>query len=139
MDIPISSALAYPPALLHPSFSSRRGNLSNYHRCSPTAKHCFTGLYSLWLAVPPGLTGGTFVDTPVKQGWCYVVKARFFHEDASSSAGKNKGPEAELATRLVLWDMRDLKRMSTPAKKRGQWEVGEEERAMIVCVSVIVF
>lgn len=123
-----------PPAPFRLSSSSHRGNLSKYDRSSPSAEHCFTGLRSLWLAVPPGLTGGTFVDTPVKQGWCYVVKARVFHEVASPSAGKNKGPEAELTTRLALWDMRDLKKMSTPAMKRGQWEVSEGRTNRGLCV-----
>lgn len=94
-------------------------------------ERCFTGLRSLWLTVPPGLKGGAFVDTPVKRGWVYVVKARVFHEEeeeeASRSAGNSKGPEVGLTTRLALWDMLDVTEMSAPATKRGEWEVTGEE------------
>ncbi|CAM9846328.1 unnamed protein product, partial [Laminaria digitata] len=105
-------------------------------RCSPSPARCFSGVQSLCLNVPPGLTGGAFVDTPAKQGWLYVAKARVFHENeaspsASASAATMKNqrqPEEEeeevevVTTRLVLWDMRDGKETSVPATKMGEWE-----------------
>lgn len=93
--------------------------------CSPSPVRCFTGVQSLCLIVPPGLTGGAFVDAPAKKGWLYVAKARVFHEEAPGSTNETKQeqqPEVS-ATRLVLWDMRDGKEASAPATKRGEWEV----------------
>ncbi|CAN0188560.1 unnamed protein product [Scytosiphon promiscuus] len=63
-------------------------------RCSLSTARCFTGLRSLYLTLPPGLTGGAYVDTPVKQGWLYVVKAKVFHENEASSAPAIPGAEA---------------------------------------------
>eukprot|EP00903_Cladosiphon_okamuranus_P006046 g5963.t1 len=115
-------------------------------RCSLTPTRCYTGLQSLCLTVPPGLVGGAYVDTPVKEGWLYVVKAKVFHEGedptedpsiAGAGAGRKgsklermtnwaagrKGSKPEsVTTRLVLWDMRDGKEMSAPAVKTGEWE-----------------
>ncbi len=93
------------------------------------------------------------MDTPVKEGWLYVVKARVFHdregatqasaESGSAEATGRKGSKVSLrtswaagrkaskstavTTRLMLWDMRDGKEMSAPAVKTGEWEVGWEE------------
>lgn len=87
------------------------------------------------------------MDTPVKAGWLYVVKAKVFHEgeeatqDASVAgagagrkgsklaimtnwaAGRKGSKSTAVTTRLVLWDMRDTKEMSAPAVKTGEWEV----------------
>lgn len=90
------------------------------------------------------------MDTPVKEGWLYVVKAKVFHAGAEAtqdpavagagaarkrsklamttnwvSVRKGSKPEA-VTTRLVLWDMRDAKEMSAPAVKTGEWEVGRK-------------
>lgn len=128
------------------------------HRCSPSPTRCFTGLRSLCLVVPAGLAGGAYVDTPVKDGWLYVVKAKVFHEEEGAGAGDGAGAEVEgagrkgsrlavmtgwtagrkisksnVTTRLVLWDMRDGKEMSAPAVKTGEWEVGsaaKDERSL---------
>lgn len=91
------------------------------------------------------------MDTPVKEGWLYVVKAKVFHEEEGGGAGAGdgaaaeaegagrkgsrlammtgwtagrKGSKSKVTTRLVLWDMRDGKEMSAPAVKTGEWEVG---------------
>lgn len=90
------------------------------------------------------------MDTPVKEGWLYVVKAKVFHdrEDAtrdsaesgsaeatgrkgsklslraSWAAGRKASKPSPVTTRLMLWDMRDGKEMSAPAVKTGEWEVG---------------
>lgn len=123
------------------------------HRCSPSPTRCFTGLRSLCLVVPAGLAGGAYVDTPVKDGWLYVVKAKVFHEEEGAGGGagagdgagegaegagrkgsrlaamtgwtaRRKGSKSNVTTKLVLWDMRDGKEMSAPAVKTGEWEVG---------------
>lgn len=86
------------------------------HRCSLSVVRCFTGLRSLCLTIPPGLVGGAYVDTPVKEGWLYIVKARVFHEAVPPH-------EVGEETRLTLWDMRDLKEASPPAEMSGEWEV----------------
>ncbi|CAM9833331.1 unnamed protein product [Ectocarpus fasciculatus] len=61
------------------------------HRCSPSPTRCFTGLRSLCLVVPAGLAGGAYVDTPVKDGWLYVVKAKVFHEEEGAGDGDGDG------------------------------------------------
>ncbi|CAM9535261.1 unnamed protein product [Ectocarpus sp. 12 AP-2014] len=119
-------------------------------RCSPSPTRCFTGLRSLCLVVPAGLAGGAYVDTPVKEGWLYVVRAKVFHEEEGGGGGGGAGAEAEgagrkgsrlammtgwtagrkgsksnVTTRLVLWDMRDGKETSAPAVKTGEWEALE--------------
>ncbi|CAM9314056.1 unnamed protein product [Pylaiella littoralis] len=135
-------------------------------RCSPSSTRCYTGLRSLRLTVPSGLAGGAYVDTPVKEGWLYIVKVKVFreqqqtHEEAtqapSSAGGTGSGggaapsgrtgsrltsmeskratgrkgstttsAAAAVTTRLVLWDLRDMKEMSAPAVKTGEWETLE--------------
>lgn len=89
-------------------------------RCVPSRTRCYTGLRSLRMTVPPGLMGGAFINTTVKEGWLYVVKARVFHEEAPPTDALG----LSMATRLVLWDMRDVKEASMPAKQYGEWEVG---------------
>lgn len=88
------------------------------------------------------------MDTPVKEGWLYVVKAKVFHDGEEATqgssvdgagagrkgsklvmltnwaAGRKGSKSTAVTTRLVLWDMRDTKEMSAPAVKTGEWEVG---------------
>lgn len=100
-----------------------------YHdRCSPSPIRCYSGVRSLCLVSPAGLAGGAFVDTPVKEGWLYVLKARVYHEDPFVLIGSKSSniPEEAAATcgaRLVLWDKQDGKVISEPATKSGEWEV----------------
>lgn len=100
-----------------------RNATSSQHRqcrCFPSPVRCYSGIQSLCIVVPPGLTGGAFVDAPAREGWLYVARARIFHEEAPPSSSAEQ-PEA--GTRLVLWDMRDGKETSVPATKMGEWEV----------------
>lgn len=161
---PMASTTLHLPSARHRHHhnnQTRRHPAASSRRCSTSPARCFTGLRSLFLTVPPGLTGGAFVDTPVKQGWLYVVKAKVFHENEATlalapgvagaeggagasaepgaltaerkgsvlatvtnwAAGRKGSAKAEIATRLVLWDMRDGKEMSATAVKTGEWEV----------------
>ena len=92
------------------------------------------------------------MDTPVKEGWLYVVKAKIYHEREDATqvlagpgsagvtgrkgskmavrmswvAGRKESKSTAVTTRLMLWDMLDVKEMSAPAVKTGEWEVGSK-------------
>lgn len=110
-----------------------RGPAASSHRCSPSPARYYTGLRSLHLPVPPGLTGGAYVDAPVKQGWLYVVKAKIFHENeatlALAAAAAVPGTEAAGAGVNVGSGVSTAGRKSSTASVMTSWTAGRKELA----------